>query len=89
MDDLFEKLINDKLSPRELLELRKRFNAASDEQLEDLIRNLDLENTNSVQVSQEMIDRTKENIDGELFGENFHRKGWKYYCLWHDTAGGR
>ena len=83
MDDLFEKLINDKLSPQELIELRKRFNAASDEQLENLIRNLDLENTNSVQVTQEMIDRTKEGIDGQLFGENFHRKGWSWKrILW-------
>ncbi|MDE6339910.1 MAG: FecR domain-containing protein [Muribaculaceae bacterium] len=69
MDELFEKLINDQLTPSELKELRKRFNASTDEELLKLIRCGEFDNSDANPVSQFMLDDIKCKIDDQLFGE--------------------
>lgn len=74
MDVLFEKFINDRLSPSELKALRERFNAASDEELASLLDCQDFENSDTESVSQSIIDETKSRIDNHLFGNISHKR---------------
>lgn len=74
MNDLFDKLINDQLSPSELKELRERFNASSDEELTTLLLNKDMDDSNQEYISREIIDETKSRIDSQLFGTSCHKK---------------
>lgn len=69
MDELFEKLIEDKLSPEELRELRTRFNAATDEELAHLFNGRDPEDADAGPVSRDIINETKEEIDRTLFSD--------------------
>lgn len=73
MDELFEKLINDRLTPSELKTLRERFNAASDEELASLIDCRDIENHEPGDVSQGILDKVKANISGRLFSDPANR----------------
>ena len=68
MNDLFEKLINDRLSPSELIQLREYFNVSSDEELAKLLLDYDSESYNPKYITGEMIDETKSRIDSLLFG---------------------
>ena len=74
MNDLFDKLINDQLSPSELKELRERFNASSDEELTTLLLNRDMDTTNQEYIPREMIEETKSRIDNQLFGATSHKR---------------
>lgn len=69
MDELFEKLINDQLTPSELRELRERFNVTTDEELQSLISYDDFENSDTAPVSQSMLDDIKCKIDDRLFDD--------------------
>lgn len=74
MNDLFDKLINDQLSPSELKELRERFNASSDEELTILLLNRDMDTINQEYIPREMIEETKSRIDNQLFGAASHKR---------------
>ncbi|MDE7116025.1 MAG: FecR family protein [Muribaculaceae bacterium] len=74
MNDLLDKLINDRLTSAELSELREGFNAASDEELAALLFDRDSENECHVSVPGEIIDETKSRIDSRLFGNPAPRR---------------
>lgn len=69
MDELLEKLINDTLSPAELLELRERFNITSDEELEALLKNHEATG-HYTEIPEGIIEHTKKEIDCRLFGNH-------------------
>lgn len=79
MDELFLKLINDRLMPDELTELRERFNASSDDELASLINSHTTDDPDSTGISPAIIDNIKSNIDRQLFPETatgHHRPMW-------------
>lgn len=63
MEELFEKLINDKLSPQELQTLRQKINSMSDEELLKLLPEPEVSESESAAVPQSILDNCRSMIE--------------------------
>ena len=66
MDELFEKLINDRLSPDELRVLREHFNVTDDDELLTLICERNPSYQSASDISPLVLEDIKEKIDGRI-----------------------